>query len=434
MPIAPPLPGETERAFGLEFYFTRAAGVPGRLKGTAEDFLVTEISSYPKPEATGPFTVLRVASRNWEQHELANAIERRLGLRPHAVTWAGTKDRRAVAERLFSYRGDPPEGGLDLRDVELLESYRAREGLVLGHHFGNSFEIRIDGLPVPVAEAARAYRQIDAELRAAGGFPNLFGPQRFGEVRPVTPEVGRWLVRGDVGRAVEIYLTALPVGSRPGTGDAARAAYAEHRDPARALREFPAEYSFERSLLEHLARGHSPERAFRALSRELRLLFVHAYQSLLFNRWVSARYRDGIPLTEPVPGDRILRVGRDGTFRGSDAVPVREDNLSECSTLVRRGGAAVAGPLVGFETPTEAGPIGEILARLLRDEEVGAADWKLPKTPEISSRGTWRPILLPVPPLGLTEEAAAVRFRFALPKGAYATVFLREFLKTGAVA
>ena len=425
-------PPENERSLGLEFYFTSAPGVPGRLKGTADDFRVNEISSYPRPDPEGSFTILRLSSRNWEQHELASAIARRLGLAPHAIAWSGTKDRRAVAERLFSYRGAPPAGDLNLRGVELLEAYRARDGLVLGHHFGNAFEIRVDELAGPAPAAVEGYRAVERELRDAGGFPNFFGAQRFGEVRPITQEVGRWIVRGDLARAVEVYLAARPPGGAPGVGDAAREAYAEHHDAARALQEFPFEYTFERTLLEHLAKGHDAERALRGLSRELRLLFVHAYQSLLFNRWVSRRFATGIPLSAPVEGDRILRVGREGTVRSQEAIPVAQDNLPECAELVRRGGAMVAGPLVGFGTPIEAGPVGELLRGLLDAEEVAPTDWKLPKTPEIASRGAWRPILLAVPPLGITAGDLDVVFRFALPKGAYATVFLREFLKTGA--
>jgi tRNA(Glu) U13 pseudouridine synthase TruD len=59
----------------------------------------------------------------------------------------------------------------------------------------------------------------------------------------------------------------------------------------------------------------------------------------------------------------------------------------------------------------------------------------LPATPEIASRGAARPILLPVPPLAITPDGAdRVRFQFALPKGAYATVLLREFLKSPAAS
>jgi tRNA pseudouridine13 synthase len=413
----------------MEFYLTATSGVPAGTKGTPEEFRVREISSYPLPDPHGSFTVLRIVSQNWEQHELGDAIARRLGLSPHAIQWSGTKDRRAVAERLLSYRGAPPERALALKDVDVVEAYRSRDGLVLGHHYGNAFEIHVVPEGVPPEEAAAAYRATAVALRAAGGFPNFFGLQRFGEVRPVTAEVGRHLVRGDPGAAVDAYLTAIPPGTTEGRGDAARRSYAEHRDPARAYREFPPDYRFERSLLERLSRGETPDRALQALSRDLRLLFVHAYQSLLFNRWLSRRVAVGLPLDRPVAGDRILRVGRDGTVRGQDAVPVGPDNERECSELVGRGRALVAGPLVGTDTIV---PSGGLLASLLAEESVTPADFRIPFAPELASRGTWRPALLPVPPLGITAEPSGVGFRFALPKGAYATVFLREFLKNGA--
>jgi tRNA pseudouridine13 synthase len=424
----PPL---AERSIGLEFYGSAAPGVPGRLKSSSEAFRVTEISSYPMPDPEGMYAILRVVSRDWEQHELAAAIARRLGLAPNAVQWAGTKDRRAIAERLLSYRGPLPDRELSLPRVEVIEAYRARDGLVLGHHYGNAFDLRVDALGVPPNEALPAFRTVEAELRALGGFPNFFGPQRFGEVRPITHEVGRWVVRGDLGRAVDAYLIDLPPGGRPGTGDAARGAYGQYRDAARALREFPSEYRFELSLLEHLARGHTPQRAFRALSRDLRLLFVHAFQSYLFNRWLSERAKANLPLGAPVEGDEILRLGRDGAVRSQEGIPVAADNLFECTELVARGRALVAGPLVGFETPDVPGPAGELLNRLLAIEGVDRTMFRLPSTPEIASRGAARPILLPVPPLGLsTEGGDRVRFQFALPKGAYATVLLREFLKS----
>jgi tRNA pseudouridine13 synthase len=427
--LKPPAP---DAAFGLGFYGSRSPGADGRAKATADAFVVTEISDYPLPDPEGPFTVVRVRSRDWEQHELAAAIARRWGLPPHALRWAGTKDRRAVAERLFSFRGVGPERPLDLPRVELLEAYRARTPLVLGHHFGNAFAIRIDALAVDPATSVDRYRAIEAELRARHGLPNFFGPQRFGEVRPVTAAVGRALVRGDVAGAVETYLTEVPALAAPGPGDVARRAYAEHHDPARALREFPSEYRFERTLLDHLARGRPPERAFHALARELRLLFVHAYQSLLFNRWVTARWAAGLPLDRPVAGDRILRYERDGTVRGDHPVPVDDGNLPECTALVERDRAVVAGPLVGYATPSGPDRPSALLEQLLAEEGIDRGAFSVPRTPDVASRGAYRPLLLPLPPIGLAPEPEAVTFRFALPRGAYATVLLREFLKSGA--
>ncbi|HTT16443.1 MAG TPA: tRNA pseudouridine(13) synthase TruD [Thermoplasmata archaeon] len=423
--LAPP---PAEVAIGLGFYLSRSPGAPGRLKATPEAFRVREVSSYPRPDPLGAYTVLRVESRGWEQHELADAIGRRLGLPRRSVAWSGTKDRRAVAERLFSYRGEPPTAELGLADVRLLDAYRAREGLVLGRHYANAFEIHVSELAEPEAALA-AFRRVDAELRELDGFPNFFGAQRFGEVRPITHEVGRWIVRGDLARAVEAYLVDRPPTGSPGAGDAARAAFAEHRDPARALREFPAEYRFERALLERLADGAAPARALRALPYELRRLFVHAFQAYLFNRYLTTRHAEGWPLGRPVPGDVLLRLGRDGTFRGSDTARVAEENLPECVELVARGRACVAGPLVGLRTDLPAGTPGALVRRLMEEEGVRSEAFGVPAAPELASDGTWRPLLLPVPPLSLEADDAGVWFRFALPKGAYATVLLREFLK-----
>ncbi|MEM0128631.1 MAG: tRNA pseudouridine(13) synthase TruD [Thermoplasmata archaeon] len=441
MPALPSLPcrwapPERERAIGIGGYATGTAGIGGLLKQTPEDFVVQELSQYPWPADDGPFTILRVESRGWEQHELAEALARRLGLPRRSLRWAGTKDRRAVSERLFSYRGAPPSAPVDLPGAVVLEAYRARDGLSLGHHFGNRFSLRLrfrdEGEAGRAVEGSRA---ILRELRGVGGLPNYFGPQRFGEVRPITHHVGRAIVRGDLDAAVEIYLAETAAGSE-GPGAEARRAYASHHDPVRARKEFPPEYRFERTLLEHLAAGHTAQRALRALSHELRLLFVHAYQSWLFNRWVTGRIRRGIPIDRPIPGDRILRLERDGTVRSDAAVPVDPENLPECADLVARGRAVVAGPLVGYATRPGAGAPGELLGEIMAEDGVRPEDFRLPRTPEIASAGADRPVRIPLPPIVLGRAAGdptAVGFDFALPKGAYATIVLREFQKEGAI-
>ena len=436
---APFVPPENERAIGLGLYATEGPGVGGHLKEQPEDFVVREISLFPRPDPDGAFSVLRVVSRNWEQHELGARLAQRLHLPPNAISWAGTKDRRAVTERLASYRGPLPSEGFSMPEVEIVDAYTAREGLVLGHHFGNGFDIRLAGLE-GVPEAVSRIDSIRAELVSLGYFLNYFGAQRFGEVRPVTHDVGRAIVRGDIAGAVETYLTEVPPGATS-AGDEARREYREHHDAARALREFPEAFRFERLLLDRLARGQPPERALKALSRELRMLFVHAYQALLFNRWLTERLRRGLSPVDPVEGDVLLRVRRDGTIPGTDPVPVSSDNLPECTELSRRGRARLAGPLVGFATQLGSGSSRELLERLLAEEGITPAHFELPKLPEIASRGTYRPVTVALPPIGITVPppeasgpSASVRFHFALPKGSYATVVMREFQKTGATS
>jgi tRNA pseudouridine13 synthase len=433
-------PPPFDEAIGLGYYATSTPGTLGRLKQSPEDFRVTEISAYPRPDPDGAFTVLRVESRNWEQHELVDRLQGAIGPSAGRITWAGTKDRRAVTEQLLSYRG-PPEasGSIEIRGIRILETYRARTGVVLGHHYGNSFRLRVTEIPDELSLLTAKVTATLGELRASGGFPNFFGPQRFGEVRPVTHRVGRELVRGDVAAAVETYL-AWPAGGETPEGHAARLSYASHHDPVQALREFPASYSFERRLLDHLARGHPPARAFGALSRQLRTLFIHAYQSYLFNQFLTLRHADGIPLSRPVPGDVLLRVGRDGTVPTVDPVPVSPDNLPEAEAWVRSGNARVAGPLVGYATASPPGRPTELLAEVLAREGIDRAGFRVPVAPELASDGAWRPLEVPLPPIGwnaTSVEGTAGRslaFSFALPKGVYATVLLREIMKGAPVA
>jgi tRNA pseudouridine13 synthase len=434
---APPLPPESERALGLEFYASPTPGTGGKIKRTPDDFRVNELSLYPMPDPQGAFTVLRVESRDWEQHELAQAIAGRLRLAPGAMRFAGTKDRRSVAERLFSYRGAPPSEPVDIPRTSILDAYRARDGLVLGHHFGNRFDVAVH-LSGGTGEALSRIRDTSEALRGFGGFPNFFGPQRFGEVRPVTHAVGRWLVRGDVARAVEEYLGA-PGADPHALGEAARSEYRRSGDVGAALRTFPPAFRFERAILDQLSRGKSPGRALSALSRPLRTLFVHAFQSLLFNRYLSHRWRAGTPFGSAIVGDTLLRVTRDGTIPGTSPVPVRSDNLKECEELVARGGARVAGPLPGYATPLGEGAPADWLSQVLREEDVSLEMFRLPEAPELASAGSYRPIVVPLPVVGAGragESGApdALRLRFALPKGAYATVLLREFMKSGAPA
>jgi tRNA pseudouridine13 synthase len=431
-----PRPPERERALGLRCYGSPTAGTQGRIKARPEEFEVREISAHPPPDDSGEFTILRLESRMREQHALVAELSHLLGVGPGAIAWAGTKDRRAVTEQLFSVHAvDLPLERLDRPGLTLLDAYRARTGLVLGHHFGNRFRIRVVDVPLGAEAARRAIDSTHGALRSAGGFPNYFGLQRFGEVRPVTHLVGRALLRGDLPGAVETYIAA-EAGEESGAGFEARRAYREHHDPRRALREFPSPYLFERRMLDHLARGHTAERALRALPRELRVLFVHAYQSWLFNEYLSLRLLDGGLERDPEPGETLLRVARDGTLPGTGAIPVTADNRPELIELLRRGGARRAGPLAGFATEALGDPARRLLEPLLAKDGLTLDSFRMPAIPELASEGRWRPLRTELPPLELrvldlepTPSASSYELQFALPKGAYATVLLREFTK-----
>ncbi|MFC6769622.1 tRNA pseudouridine(13) synthase TruD, partial [Natrinema soli] len=92
------------------------------------------------------------------------------------------------------------------------------------------------------------------------------------------------------------------------------------------------------------------------------------------------------------------------------------------------GRAFVTAPLVGTETNLADGEQGEIERAVLDDLGLEPADFDLPG--EFHSTGTRRAMLLRT---DLSLEAEPLTLEFALPKGSYATVVLREYLKVDPV-
>lgn len=162
--------------------------------------------------------------------------------------------------------------------------------------------------------------------------------------------------------------------------------------------------------------GERPPRdAFR------RKLLVSALQSELFNEVLAARIRDGL-LARAVDGDLLRKEDTGGLFT--------TDDHADAEARVAAFEVSATGPMFGARMRwperearareegvlREAGLTEEHLERFARDGE-----------------GTRRP--LRIQPSDAEAEVAApgeVVLRFTLPKGAYATVLVREITKTDA--
>lgn len=425
-----PSPHPLERELGLECYLSDAPGIGGRLRAVPEDFQVEELSLEPPEAPTGEYAIAQVRSKNWETNRLVRRLSKNLQISRNRVGFAGMKDKLALSTRLMSFRA-PLElvQQLEIPDVEILRAYQAARPLRIGDLLGNRFTIRIREIEPGRAEAA--LRTVAAELGAVGGFPNYFGIQRFGVVRPITHTVGELLVRGEYEQAVWTYI-ANPMEEENERAREARARLEATRDIAAALGEFPPTLSFERTLLAHLHRR--PEDWVGALSclpRNLLMMFVHAYQSQLFNRMISARLRAGLRLHEPVVGDRILPQDRRGLPDHRGSILVREENLQMIVQAVRDGKAWVSGLLFGARSSFAEGPMGEIERRIVEAERLKPDDFVISGLPAASSDGSRRELLASCPDLAWTleEGQGSAVFTFSLRKGAYATVLLREFTK-----
>lgn len=134
--------------------------------------------------------------------------------------------------------------------------------------------------------------------------------------------------------------------------------------------------------------------ALRRLPTTLRRLLVHAFQAYLFNKNLS----------------RLLQ---------------REIDIGNMSIR-----------LLGSQSEFSTGMLGEIEKSLLNEEGITLQDFQVRKIPELGVEGSTRAAFLDVDPeVSLrhdqsTDDGDLVDVQFSLPKAAYATTVLREFMKT----
>jgi tRNA pseudouridine13 synthase len=422
-----PAPPPEEQALGLRSYLSSTPGIGGRLRAEAEDFQVVETGQGP-PAGEGPFAAARVRLRNWETNRFAMQAAKALGIPREHVAFAGMKDKRAVTEQWFTFRA-PLEAVArlgSLQDVQVLEAYQARKSSFTGAHAGNRFIIRVRESTRDAAAVAGA----QAAIEANGGVPNFFGPQRFGgHFRAITHLVGRAIVEGDLEEAARLYL-GHPMPGEQEEAQRARAVYEQTRDPAAALAAFPPQLDPERDMLRRLVKRPGDWRhALAAHPHNLLLLFVHAHQSYLFNEILSARIAAGLGLRTAHVGDRVIGMDEDGLRSHL----VTAANQARVQRELDRGRATLTAPLPGLSVPLAEGLPGEVEQEVLDAHGVDLADFRCRELPEVASEGRRRGILLPVSGLRVDwapgEGGEDPVFAFALGKGSYATVVLREFMK-----
>ena len=163
--------------------FNRAFGPSlgrGLIRHAASDFQVNEILGF-EPSGHGEHIYLQIRKSGANTDWVAAQIARFTGVRSFDVGYAGKKDRHAVTVQWFSCwqpgKIDPDWDEMHLEGVELLQAVRHDRKLRRGGHGGNRFEIKVRQLNLDAGGSSLRER---LDLISENGFPNYFGPQRFG--------------------------------------------------------------------------------------------------------------------------------------------------------------------------------------------------------------------------------------------------------------
>jgi tRNA pseudouridine13 synthase len=433
---------EYEKRIGIWFYATQTEGIGGTIKTVPTDFIVREVTNRTEG-SEGKYLIAELTKENWDTHSVVREISRRLRVSRNRIGFAGTKDKFALTtQRISIWDTDEDElNRVKIADVSFKIVGRSNKAVSLGDLYGNEFEIVIRNIEGRIEEIMGKIESITKEIENTGGIPNFFGVQRFGISRPITHRVGKHLIEGKLKEAVMSYISDI----FPEESEEAKTArmVCRNGELKECLKRMPLFLRYERAMLNELVKSGSEGEAhflsaFSVLPKNLQKLFVHAYQAYLFNLILSHRMKRNVPFNKAVVGDVVCFHTDLGVADPDKVEKVTEAKIEGINRLIKRGRAFVTAPIFGSETELAEGVEGEIERKVLGDEAVELSTFSIEKMPEISSKGTRRPVLVPVK-VKLRDDALnedelnpgrfKLAVQFFLPKGSYATVLLREYMK-----
>jgi tRNA pseudouridine13 synthase len=395
------------------------AGLPGSggiIKQRSEDFFVQEIPAY-QPSGEGEHIYCEIQKANLTTFDAIDRIARALRIPGMDIGYAGMKDARAVSRQIFSIRGTTEQAvmGLAIPDLQVLWAARHGNKMRLGHLRGNRFAIRIRD--VQATDVIRIQPVI--EVLKARGMPNYFGEQRFGR-RGDNHLLGGAFVAGD-----DAGVLSLLLGSpNPAVDDSntlgARKAF-DRGDLELSMKLWPRRSGMERRILHRLIKTGKPAAAVKAVDEKLRRLWVSALQSALFNQ-VLARRIDTIDTI--LEGDLAYKHENGACFTVEDAAA--EQPRAAAFEI------SPTGPMVGYRISLPQGRPLEIEQQVLAEHQLAPEHFRVEG--RLRMKGGRRPLRVRPEDVdlagGVDQFGQHITVAFTLPAGSFATIFLREVMKS----
>jgi tRNA pseudouridine13 synthase len=271
--------------------------------------------------------------RNYTTLRAIQHIAEALRVSPKIFGFAGTKDKAAVTEQLVSAKGVGKDRleNIKLKDIEVKYMGKGNSPLSLGELEGNEFEI--------------IARDIEKVPKLNPKFKNFFGVQRFSFNNPA---VGKMIVKKDFKKAVERIL--------------------ENRGDN------------EKMILKYLKDNKNDYiGALRKLPKKILKMYVHAYQSFLWNK-VADKFDD------------------------VDSIPI-----------------------IGFGSDIEEERTKKEYEKLMKEDCVTERDFIIRQLPNISAEGDDRDLFAEAKELEMEIiDKKTIKLKFKLKKGSYATEFIDQ--------
>ncbi len=284
---------------------------------------------------------------------------------------------------------------------------------------GNRFDIVLRNVCIGgdanLAEEERISRTKSVLIGAADcmkkkGFINYFGMQRFGKFHD-THDVGIAVLKGDFEKACEIIMRVKQnenyksISTREKWAkrfdgikleDEKAAEDAEMQCARVVQRELGRFMNCELSIVSSLARKpRDYKKAFGSIAKHMRSMFLHAYQSYIWNKAASHRIADGgneirvgdLVLVE----DKGLADGGNGTsgLKGKEVKEVTQDDIETCKYNI----TDVVLPLPGSKVEYPTDSTGDVYDDLLAEAGIKREDFEKIADRELAVGGDYRKVI-----------------------------------------
>ncbi|KAK3997358.1 hypothetical protein QBC44DRAFT_93498 [Cladorrhinum sp. PSN332] len=389
----------------------------------------------------GEYLHMTLYKENKDTMDAVNTIARLLKIKSSNFGFAGTKDRRAATtQRISIYRQKAPNllwlnTRLDL--VKIGDFEYSNKPLQLGDHGGNEFVITLknchpqNGHACSVAQRLRMVQQaVECGLSYLKhhGYINYFGLQRFGTYSIGTHLLGLKLLQGDFEgfiddiMHVDEYYIQEAFGRAPPQPQASHTArrtpdinrddieraraitlWKTSKQAEKALEVLPKRFSSETALIRHLGRNPKDYTgAILSITRGLRMMYLHAYQSYVWNH--VATYRWSKYGSKVIVGDLVLvnetrSKSPDGEIEIYDDLDGEANGFAEAHTLTAEEVASdkytifdIVLPLAGYDVLYPRNDVGQYYTEFMSKHAVDPHNMRQ-KNREFSLSGAYRYLL-----------------------------------------
>ncbi|KAM5204543.1 pseudouridylate synthase 7 homolog isoform 2-T2 [Hipposideros larvatus] len=394
------------------------------------------------PKSRGSYCHFVLYKENKDTMDAINVLSKYLRVKPNIFSYMGTKDKRAITVQEIAVLKITAQRLAHLNkclmNFKLGNFSYQKSPLKLGELQGNHFTVvlrNITGTDDQVQHAMNSLKEI--------GFINYYGMQRFGTTAVPTYQVGRAILQNSWAEVMDLILKPRS-GAEKGYLVKCREEWAKTKDPAAALRKLPVKRCVEGQLLRGLSKYGMKNivSAFGIIPRNNRLMYIHSYQSYVWNNMVSKRIEEyGL---KPVPGDLVLK--------GATATYIEEEDVHNYSIH------DVVMPLPGFDVIYPKHKISEAYREMLTADNLDIDNMRH-KIRDYSLSGAYRKIVIrpqnvswevvayddpkiplfntdvdnlegkPPPVFASEGKYRALKMDFSLPPSTYATMAIREVLK-----